>query len=243
MAEIILLRLEGPLMSFGGPLVDQQGVTQRYPALSMVTGLIANALGFDHSEADSTQALQTRIRYAVRADRPGHALQDYQTVDLGQDHLAETGWTTRGKVDERGTGKATSGTHIRFRDYWADACFTVALTLTPGKPSLDDVAAALQQPARPIFLGRKSCLPSAPIHLARVEAGGLLAALQDAPRTNREKAGDRVSAWWPDDEPLPDGVGAPIRLPVTDARDWRNQVHVGRRVICEGLLRLPEVPK
>ncbi len=243
MAEILILRLEGPLMSFGGPMVDQQGVIQRYPALSMLTGLLANALGHDHSEAEATQSLQQRIRYAVRADLPGEALRDYQTVDLGQDHLVDTGWTTRGRVDERGKGDATSSTHIRYRDYWADASFTVALALDPGNPSLDRVAQALQNPARPLFLGRKPCLPSVPIHLERVEASGVLAALREAPRTRRAKAGNEVPAWWPDEEPIADGMTKPIRLPVTDARDWRNQIHAGRRVVCEGTLRLPEVSK
>ncbi len=243
MAEILLLRLEGPLMSFGGPLVDQQGVTQRYPALSMLTGLLANALGYDHSEPEKTQKLQQRIRYAVRADLPGDALRDYQTVYLGQDHLVDTGWTTRGTVDERGKGEATSGTHIRYRDYWADASFTVSLMVEPGDPSLDQIASAVQSPARPLFLGRKPCLPSVPVHLVRVEAPGVLAALRDAPRSRRAKSGEEVPAWWPDEEPLPEGVARPVRLPVTDSRDWRNQIHVGRRVICEGVLRLPEVAR
>jgi len=79
----IVLRFDAPLVSFGAPAVDQNGVVQPFPALSMLTGLIANALGWEHRESDKLDALQERLRYAARTDRRGEALLDYQTVDLG----------------------------------------------------------------------------------------------------------------------------------------------------------------
>lgn len=244
MPEYLLLRFEAPLMSFGAPTVDQQGVIQPFPALSMIAGLFANALGFDHADHDATQHLQRRIRYAVRADRPGEALRDYQTVDLGQDFMVDTGWTTRGVLEERGSGEATSGTHIRYRDYWADALFLVAVELADGTPTLENISHALDWPARPLFLGRKTCLPSVPVRWKQVEATGLLAALtrepllttQGWPGLNGSRDGStKLRAWWPDGE-----AGAPdsVVFPVTDERDWRNQIHGGRRLVRHGLINL-----
>jgi CRISPR-associated Cas5-like protein len=47
MARYLLLRLSSPLIAFGGETIDNFGVIRDFPALSMITGLIANALGWD----------------------------------------------------------------------------------------------------------------------------------------------------------------------------------------------------
>ncbi|MDW8469236.1 MAG: type I-E CRISPR-associated protein Cas5/CasD [Burkholderiales bacterium] len=57
-----------------------------------------------------TQALQDRLRFAARWDVEPELLTDYHTVDLGQNFLVGTGWTTRGRPEERGTGAATRET-------------------------------------------------------------------------------------------------------------------------------------
>lgn len=231
MPDALLLRFDAPLVSFGGVTVDQNGVTREFPARSMITGLLANALGIDHREADRLRRLQERIRFAVRRDRSGELLVDFQTVDLGQEFLHE-GWTTRGRPEGRGGGSPT-GTHIRYRHYLADAVFTAALALDPlaEPPTLDDLAAAIQEPARPLFLGRKSCIPSAPVFLGRSEGPTLVEVLRRIPHLGpRGDSAANLKAWWPDEE------GGGRRLPVTDERDWSNQIHVGRRFIRESTL-------
>jgi len=277
MIDVILLRFDAPLMSFGDVAIDSRGPTRLFPTRSMLTGLCANALGYEHHEAARTQALQACLRFASRRDRAGEMLRDFHTVDLGQldrrgvAWLADTGWTTRGRAEERGGAEATRmGTHIRERFYLADAIYTVALTLAPtsssqtkdaqtdedrsgiapsyaqhhaGQPSLDALEAALRQPARPLFLGRKPCLPSAPLLLARSTAASLLAALAGAPLSTRATLDDgRLLAEWPDE--TTEGVDAlqlapnSRRMAITDERDWVNQIHVGRRFVREGLLRI-----
>jgi len=74
--DVLLLRLEAPLMSFGAVMIDKRGVIQRYPALSAVCGLLANALGFHHRDTDALERLQQRLRYACREDRRGERLRD-----------------------------------------------------------------------------------------------------------------------------------------------------------------------
>ncbi len=230
--DVLLLRLDAPLMSFGGPIIDSRGVIQAYPALSMITGLLGNALGVDHSEHDRLQRLQERIRYAVRRDRAGDVVQDYQTVDFSKPYMNDArAWTTGGELEQRKGGTASSGTHIRQRDYLAGACYTVALTLDAPleSPSMDELAQALQMPARPLFIGRKPCLPAEPLYAGRLEAKDLREALS-MPVSFPAKAhrDDGPYAIW--EEVRRDD---PRAHPYTDRRDWRNQIHTGQRWVRE----------
>ena len=239
MLDALILRFDAPLMSFGGVIVDEQGVTRLFPGRAMLAGLCANALGFEHRDFNRLESLQRRLRYAVRCDRSGNEILDYQTVDLGQDFLRR-GWTTRGRIEERGGGSAATGTHIRFRRFLADSLYTVALALAEPEqtPTLDDLEAALREPARPLFIGRKPCLPSAPLLAGRSQAPTLLQALEAYPLAPRASHGRPLSAWWPADEDT-DRAGSRL-IPVTDDRDWRNQIHVGRRWIHEGTIHVSQ---
>jgi len=252
MLDYLPLRLDAPLMSFGGPMVDKYGKSQRFPTLSSIAGLLGNALGYDHRDADKLERLQARLRFGARADVPGQVVKDFQTVDLGQDFLA-AGWTTRGAPEGRAGGSAKTGTHIREREFLADALYLLVLTLDPAgeTPTLVDVAQALAEPARPLFIGRKPCLPSKRFLIEKdpkacvKQARSLREALglEPSPPRGHSTAAGEVSAWW-----CEDGVSDGERMgeedesrlvPVTDTRDWVNQIHVGRRFMRHGQVRLP----
>lgn len=241
--EALAIRLDAPLMSFGAPIVDQQGKIQSFPAQSMLTGMLGNALGYDHSQFSALQQLQERLRYASRQDRRGQQITDYQTVDLSKPYMDDDrGWTTFGSLEKRKGGTASSGTHVRFRDYWADAVHTVCFTLVPAdeEPTLDDLADGLQQPARPLFLGRKPCLPAEPLYLGRWTGNTVLDVLEKVPLSPRADSRTRYRSWWPsdiDDEKEKERR-ADMQQPVTDWRDWSNQIHVGERWITEGELKI-----
>ncbi|HRX71535.1 MAG: type I-E CRISPR-associated protein Cas5/CasD [Candidatus Competibacteraceae bacterium] len=235
--EILLLRFDAPLMSFGDVIVDHHNVTDRFPRLSLLTGLFGNALGYRHGDAAALERLQERIEFAACWDVEPTALVDYHTVDLGQLKMANKGWTTRGVAEHREGGPgAKLGTHIRYRHYWANGLMTVTVTLTGGaEPSVAALAAALREPARPLFLGRKTCLPAAPLLREVVDAPNVLAALQAMPRETglRPDASRSASACWPAHL----GTALPSRVvSIYDQRDWRNQVHTGRRLRREGIL-------
>lgn len=237
--QILLLRFDAPLMSFGGVMVDQHGPTERFPGLSLLAGLFANALGYCHGDAEALEALQARIEYAARWDVEPEPLRDYHTVDLGQPKMREPGWTTRGEPEHRAGGPAAAfGTHQRYRHYWANGVMTVAIALNEeGTPSLDELAQALREPVRPLFLGRKTCLPSVPLLIGKVDADDVLAALRVEPRVardTREKQQPMQACW-----PARLGGGRNARdIAIYDRRDWRNQIHAGRRVRIEGLLEI-----
>lgn len=146
-------------MSFGGVAVDQVGPTRRFPAASALTGLIGNALGLDWSDRAAHQNLQERLIFASALIREGHLLTDSQNAQLSK---TDKGWTTRGMPEGR-DGASYGAPHRRRRDYLADAELRVVLRLTEGRPDLDMLAEALNRPARPLFIGRKPCLPSRPM--------------------------------------------------------------------------------
>lgn len=238
--DCLMLRLDAPLMSFGGVVVDQINPVDRFPGRSLITGLLGNALGLDHADTVALSALQRQLRHASRWDVEPELLVDYQTVDLGQDFMQDTGWTTRGRREERGKGDATSGTHQRWRHYWANGSATVALTLVEGTEptaglSLDRLESALRHPARPLFIGRKTCIPAEPLLLGRRTAPSLRAALTAEPMAaaNGRRAPDRVPACWPEEE----GAGAGV-VQFDDLRDWPNNLHLGRQRYATGFLEI-----
>ncbi len=69
MPRHLILRLEAPLVAFGGEAIDNYGVTRDFPAASMLTGLLANALGWRRTDRAAHQRLQDRMVFAARRDR------------------------------------------------------------------------------------------------------------------------------------------------------------------------------
>lgn len=232
MARHLLMRLRAPLIAFGGETIDNYGVIRDFPALSMVTGLFGNALGWDRGDDVKHNRLQERMVMGARLDADGQRLVDFQTAQL---QANDKGWTTRGLVEERAGGAGTyTGPHLRYRHYHADMNVLVALRLQSAdeSPTLDELAAALDKPARPLFVGRKSCLPTDRLMAGWIEAGDILSALQLA----EPSLPSNVRAQWPDGEGhLP---GQQDRsLDVCDERNWTSGVHGGWRPVREGLLR------
>lgn len=236
--ECLLLRLDAPLMSFGSVVVDQLNPVWRFPAKSMLVGLLGNALGWDHRDTDRLQCLQARLRFAARWDAEPDLLTEYQTVDLGQETMLDTGWTTHGRREDRKGGTAATGTHQRWRDYWANGVATIGIALDgDGEPCLDDLDAALRTPARPLFLGRKPCLPAAPLLLGRRDATGVKAALEAEPLADvtPRRRPTRIPALWPCDEGIT--TQGEERY---DLRDWRHNIHRGSNRYAVGFLEVSQ---
>lgn len=142
----LLLHLQGPMQSWGTTSRFDERDTQLEPSKSGVLGLVCAALGRDRSEpVDDLAAL----RMGVRVDREGVPMRDYQTA---------TG------VVIAATGKADLGrTVVSPRYYLSDAVFLVGLE--GERVLLERIHIALRQPVWPLALGRKSFVPSAPVHL------------------------------------------------------------------------------
>ncbi len=142
----LLLRLAGPMQSWGTTSRFDERDTQLEPSKSGVLGLLCAALGRDRGEPlDDVAAL----KMGVRVDREGVLLRDYQTA---------TGVMTA-------TGKAQlERTVVSPRYYLADAVFLVGLE-GHDAALLERLHAALRAPVWPLALGRKSFPPGEPVWL------------------------------------------------------------------------------
>ena len=238
----LILRLEAPLMAFGGETIDNYSFIRRFPSASSLTGLLANALGWRRIEAERHQRLQDRLIFAARIDREpaaGIRLTDFQTAQLGASDL---GWTTRGQPEGRAGGANTySAPHLRFRDYFADMRVTVALRLEPAEesPTLEKLVSALGEPSRPLFIGRKPCLPSSPLFVDIVEGDTSLHVLLASQPEEDSDDSNSLAAMWPANEVVGTDRRVQItrRYMLTDQRNWVSGLHGGGRWVCEGSVR------
>ena len=147
----LLLRLEGPLQSWGGH--ESKFVVRRTtdaPTKSGVIGLLCAALGVSRVDARHRLSQLNELRMGVRIDRPGTRWWDYHTVGAGMDmRIAE------------GAGKIKPGAMLTRREYLCDASFLVALQDDPAV--IGELRDALLRPVWPVYLGRKCCPPSVPL--------------------------------------------------------------------------------
>lgn len=156
MTKTLLLRLAGPMQSWGTQSRFRDRDTGREPSKSGVVGLLCAALGRPRT---SPVADLAALRMGVRVDREGILKLDYQTAG---------GFHRRG--ESYGVARAeNSGTEtvVSTRAYLADASFLVGLeATTPDQEELlSRLDAALAAPVWPLFLGRKSYVPADPVRL------------------------------------------------------------------------------
>lgn len=148
-----MLRLAGPLQSWGAESRFDERATGTEPTRSGVIGLLAAARGLSRTEPIGPLA---ELRMGVRVDRPGVLLRDFQTVQWLEETLSIRG----GKVD--GIRRTAQPTPAAARFYLADAAFTVALE-HDNRAFLTDLAHAVLRPRFILFLGRRACLPAEPL--------------------------------------------------------------------------------
>lgn len=245
----LVVRIRAPLVSFGAEAIDSRRPTRDFPSLSAVVGLLGNALGYERADGEKLDALQARLILGARREaedapldglrKPMTRVTDFQTAQLGK---ADMGWTTRGAPEGRAGGAATyDSPHIRRRDYFADARLMLVLTLLHADqtPTLDQLAAALDRPARPLFFGRKPCLPSAPLFAGFVEARTARQALEALPPDPlADLPPDGLArAVWPDgDEDQP----GDRTVEAVEGRNWCSRLHGGVRRNVEGRIHPAE---
>jgi CRISPR system Cascade subunit CasD len=138
----LLLRLAGPLQSWGITSRFDQRDTGKEPSKSGVIGLLAAAIGIERENWVNLEPL-THLSMGVRHDRSGVPKRDYQTAQniISADHS---------KIHP---------TAVTTRDYLSDAAFLVGLE-SHDKVLLAKIHEALRNPVWPLALGRKSYVPS-----------------------------------------------------------------------------------
>ena len=162
----LLIRLVGPMQSWGIQSRFSERDTLLEPSKSGVIGLLCAAMGVDRSQGEVVLQL-AEMRMGIRVDREGTPAYDYQTAQ---------------QVIKASTGKADARDHTvtSRRYYLADAAFLVALE--GDSTLLARAQQALRAPHWPLFLGRKGYLPSAPPYLPNgLKQQGFLEALARFP--------------------------------------------------------------
>jgi CRISPR system Cascade subunit CasD len=154
----LVLRLAGPLQSWGGNSQFNRRESLGEPTKSGITGLLAAAQG--RRRQDSIEDLLA-LRLGVRTDQPGSLLRDYHTVSdyRGRRLLSAA-------LSGNGTQKPTSPakyTYVTQRFYLQDAIFVAAVS-GPAEV-LAVLHDAIRRPAFPLALGRRACVPTQPLLL------------------------------------------------------------------------------
>jgi CRISPR system Cascade subunit CasD len=143
MKSVLLIPLQGPMQSWGTRSRFQERDTEREPSKSGIIGLLCAALGRDRSTPIEDLS---SLKMGVRVDREGFLKRDFQTA---QNVVTASGTQWEDQISTR--------------QYLADAIFMVALE--GDRDVLQRLHNALAKPVWPLFLGRKSYVPSHPVYL------------------------------------------------------------------------------
>lgn len=127
----LLLRLAGPLQSWGDSSRFARRETRSEPTKSGVLGLLAAADG--RRRTDSIEDLAA-LRFGVRVDQPGRLVRDFQTA---------IDWRTNDSMP------------LSYRYYLSDAVFVAGVE--GDEVLLHGLAECLRKPTFPLYLGRRSC--------------------------------------------------------------------------------------
>ncbi|MCX4963254.1 type I-E CRISPR-associated protein Cas5/CasD [Streptomyces sp. NBC_00654] len=175
--SVLLLRLAGPLQSWGSAARFTRRTTENAPTKSGIIGLLAAAQGRGR---DADLADLAALEFGVRIDQPGTRLRDFQTAHHGD------------------TDKAMP---LSERFYLADAVFVAGVS---GEAALmQRLYEALLEPVFLPYLGRRSCPPAQPIPIGEPLASSLEQALRDAEWEASDWYKDRLAATCrPDGEEL-----------------------------------------
>jgi CRISPR system Cascade subunit CasD len=147
----LLLRLCGPMQSWGTRSRFVERDTELEPSKSGVFGMLCAAAGIPRTDPIPDEWLA--LRMGVRCDRPGHLSRDYHTA----------GAKYPGGIAKSDGGRSKDAV-VSNRHYLSDADFLVGLE-GEDRHVLENIEAKLKAPCWQISLGRKSFLPAWPVHL------------------------------------------------------------------------------
>lgn len=135
--KTILLKLKGPMQSWGTSSHFETRNTDYYPSKSAVIGIIAASFGYRRDQEQKIKELN-ELDFALRVDQPGTLLRDY--------HIAQ-------KYKKTGEFERT---YVTNRYYMEDAVFVAAISHANDQ-QVEEIYEALQHPYFSPFMGRRSC--------------------------------------------------------------------------------------
>lgn len=148
----LLLRLAAPMQAWGADSQFEVRKTNREPTKSGVIGLLAAALGLRRDEPLGELAA---LRFGVRVDREGVLLRDFHMAHGAKENKSKQ---SSSKSAELGTP------YMSTRYYLCDAVFLAGVS-SDDEALMARLAEAVEYPAFPLFLGRRSCPPEGRVSL------------------------------------------------------------------------------
>jgi len=179
MREFLIFRLYGSMVSWGDIAVGSIRPTSDHPSKSAVMGLIAAAMGIRRDEEERQRELAEGYLIAIRIDAPGTLLRDYHTIQVPPAGKGKKKYEFLTRRDELAVSKDELSTILSSRDYRCDAVYTICLwgrNISPPYP-VTTIKTRLENPAFVLYLGRKSCPLSLPVHAQIIMADTLAEAL------------------------------------------------------------------
>jgi len=217
------------MFSFGAPAVGEARPTDVFPPLSMITGLLANALGYERTERKRMQDLQSAINMGTRVDWPGSRLIDFQTFYIDKKIELWRSDLFGGKANE-----THDGTAIRRKHFLSDSVIHTVVgidaTQSDTLPSTETIGHALKYPFRVLFIGRYCCIPFSPLFQGIIEADSVYLALE---QISSEFGNGPFEAECTVTSSTTENRGGHI-IERQDLRDWINDVHSGSRLVWRG---------
>lgn len=237
--DYLVFQLRGAMASWGEAAVGEYRGSHDYPTASALAGMVAAALGLRRDQEADLRALNSSYLYGVGVRHAGAVLRDYHTAQVpGRPALKGRRHTTR--KDELRVARTDLHTILSTRDYRQEVDLLVAVQARDGAPhTLDELRNAILQPAFVLYLGRKSCPPSAPLHPRVVQAESLI----DAFAAYRAASGEAmplpvVKLAWPDG--MSAGTAADLTVTRKDRLMHRGSWQFGDRVEHLALLSTQE---
>jgi len=154
------LWLDAPLQSWGFASRFQRRTTGLFPTKSGVIGLVCAAMGLAKGSAQESEKLPQLAALVLTVWQFPRRAMPVRSEPLLVQRLEDfhTVLNTR-----RAKGGMNPDPVITRRQYLLEARF--GMRLTGSAVLLEEVAAALRDPSWGVWLGRKSCVPAAPLHL------------------------------------------------------------------------------
>lgn len=152
--SFLALRLEGPLQSWGFDSQYNRRNTGLMPTKSAIAGMCCAALGLPRGSDKEQEFLAEigKVRMTAIAI-PRNSLKKPLAVNRMQDyHTVQNTRKADGKLKD---------CHITYRQYLSDASF--GILLEGNGDLIKKIASGLENPIWGLWLGRKSCIPSAPV--------------------------------------------------------------------------------
>ncbi len=206
MHDYLVFQLQASLSSWGEPAVGGFRGTASHPGLSALVGLLGAALGIDRSDEAAHADLRDGFGFAVGLLSSGSLLRDYHTAQVPP-RAALKGRPQATRRQEMEVPKRDLTTILSTRDYRQNAASLVALqarTSVSSRYKLPELAAALREPRFTLYLGRKTCVPAAPLWPQLLAAGSALEAFSAyAQRHEDARSAAADESGQPLLEPLP----------------------------------------